>query len=137
MHSGLAPTHPGEPTNRESASDFLGVYPRECGGTVYWETHHLFYEGLSPRVRGNHDLVSLFVLFQRSIPASAGEPASTNTSSQNQSVYPRECGGTCFRPGILSIVLGLSPRVRGNRRRPLQKLPATYHTRANSLPILR
>ena len=51
-----------------------------------------------------------------SIPARAGEPAWAAGGPQVFGVYPRACGGTTLRNGLTNELLGLSPRVRGNRR---------------------
>ena len=50
----------------------------------------------------------------RSIPAPAGEPEPGTFSDDEQSVYPRACGGTsaCWPP--MDPETGLSPRLRGN-----------------------
>ena len=52
-----------------------------------------------------------------SIPACAGEPERGLTLGDVERVYPRVCGGT-FQPlSAVPQAKGLSPRVRGNRRR--------------------
>ena len=51
------------------------VYPRVCGGTPPLSFFPFFLRGLSPRVRGNQDLLSEKYPSMRSIPACAGEPA--------------------------------------------------------------
>ena len=50
------------------------VYPRVCGGTVITAQTDMLDYGLSPRVRGNHDISTAQALGVRSIPACAGEP---------------------------------------------------------------
>ena len=49
-----------------------------------------------------------------SIPAPAGEPPRGPPACCRSWVYPRACGGTFSLPGILGVVEGLSPRLRGN-----------------------
>ena len=51
-------------------------------------------QGLSPRVRGNHQLVVADSHVVGSIPACAGEPSPVEYSPGHRSVYPRVCGGT-------------------------------------------
>ena len=51
----------------------------------------------------------------RSIPACAGEPSGSAPGSAPDWVYPRVCGGTNHLISIYGTVMGLSPRVRGNR----------------------
>ena len=115
FHSRSIPASAGEPIRPGVMMTLLRVYPRECGGTVH--KAGLFYQsqGLSPRVRGNRAHPLALGLTRRSIPASAGEP--TNSSAQNarKTVYPRECGGTCWSPLLPRVMVGLSPRVRGNQ----------------------
>ena len=69
--------------------------------------------GLSPRVRGNHDLRGGPRQAVGSIPA--GEPGSTIAGPSGGGVYPRVCGGTLVAQRVGAFVQGLSPRVRGNR----------------------
>ena len=49
-----------------------------------------------------------------SIPACAGEPASSSALPSLRTVYPRVCGGTWQPISLKPLVKGLSPRVRGN-----------------------
>ena len=58
----------------------------------------------------------------RSIPARAGEPHGLrDRETTPEQVYPRACGGTATRVDITlqASGVGLSPRVRGNRREGL------------------
>ena len=50
----------------------------------------------------------------RSIPACAGEPCVARYTASRRAVYPRVCGGTAVIGVGAVVVLGLSPRVRGN-----------------------
>ena len=50
--------------------------------------------GLSPRVRGNPDGFGGVEQPLRSIPACAGEPATSMDVLRQAPVYPRVCGGT-------------------------------------------
>ena len=85
-----------------------------CGGTIGAVEREILKRGLSPRVRGNLQLMQLMRQPPRSIPACAGEPDDTDTRDTPAAVYPRVCGGT--RPRALTFweSIGLSPRVRGN-----------------------
>ena len=90
------------------------VYPRVCGGTEANIATADRFQGLSPRVRGNHTIMGDLFSPERSIPACAGEPFGYAAIVIAEKVYPRVCGGThAFQAGIDSFV-GLSPRVRGN-----------------------
>ncbi len=70
--------------------------------------------GLSPRVRGNPETLTLAEWPERSIPAGAGEPATSLGFDYASMVYPRGCGGTPMHTTHLKANQGLSPRVRGN-----------------------
>ena len=50
----------------------------------------------------------------RSIPACAGEPTTPLTPAVSPWVYPRVCGGTIDGVIVCALLVGLSPRVRGN-----------------------
>ena len=110
------------------------VYPRVCGGTQAHPVIPALTTGLSPRVRGNQEILA--VVAQRpgsipacageplprglqrheqgSIPACAGEPGPRPTPTGRPWVYPRVCGGTLLTLLRVADDKGLSPRVRGN-----------------------
>ena len=92
----------------------IEVYPRVCGGTAAVQPSHAGVRGLSPRVRGNRLHHPDRPLIEGSIPACAGEPATTLVRCRRLMVYPRVCGGTRDHTSQMSAVDGLSPRVRGN-----------------------
>ena len=115
--SGSIPACAGEPTLPIRGTHQTRVYPRVCGGTRASLVHDALYQGLSPRVRGNHNLPTATEGLYRSIPACAGEPPPAESTAPITRVYPRVCGGT-FMSGTLTMArAGLSPRVRGNRVR--------------------
>ena len=123
------PACAGEPEDIAYPHTQRRVYPRVCGGTLTRAGYRYTPQGLSPRVRGNHDASRLPTLPAGSIPACAGEPRALLARKGSLTVYPRVCGGTsaiiadCMRFG------GLSPRVRGNRLGNLVKTAA-----AGSIP---
>ena len=87
-----------------------------CGGTLSNPTDNAKNLGLSPRVRGNRGAGAGLVAGDGSIPACAGEPYHQRLVNPQSRVYPRVCGGTFTCGGCVYCWLGLSPRVRGNRR---------------------
>ena len=91
------------------------VYPRACGGTSARILVAASQGGLSPRLRGNLPNWPLHAGHRRSIPAPAGEPSRPHPRRQPTAVYPRACGGTPIVGTGIDAVLGLSPRLRGNR----------------------
>ena len=113
--TGSIPACAGEPHSPPNIEKVRQVYPRVCGGTARARTAALPKWGLSPRVRGNRVGVRSAIRGDRSIPACAGEPPHVSLFCGVQRVYPRVCGGThtSFPPRYRMI--GLSPRVRGNR----------------------
>ena len=73
--------------------------------------------GLSPPTRGNLCESSSLLTARRSIPAHAGEPASSSPNTTAAAVYPRPRGGTDGAIENNKISDGLSPPTRGNRVR--------------------
>ena len=70
--------------------------------------------GLSPRGRGNREMVQLRRPDVRSIPAWAGEPSNKAIYFGAERVYPRVGGGTMDDKFQAAWEMGLSPRGRGN-----------------------
>ena len=114
VSEGSIPASAGEPSRRVRVTGSVVVYPRECGGTARSEEASNSSSGLSPRVRGNLGANDSLPEGGGSIPASAGEPHRSPPISERPTVYPRECGGTEVALTAISLVSGLSPRVRGN-----------------------
>ena len=112
------PACAGEPPAPCAAAWAPRVYPRVCGGTGRSDARSITARGLSPRVRGNRPPLRRRLPGRRSIPACAGEPASTTRAGGGGGVYPRVCGGTLRPPRHQPRPAGLSPRVRGNPRPP-------------------
>ena len=105
------------------------VYPRACGATLCCPGCERRGCGLSPRVRGNRHLVEADLPHGGSIPARAGQPLRPACTIAHTVVYPRACGATAMRYRYDRQSTGLSPRVRGNRRKPVR--PSTT---AGSIP---
>ena len=90
------PAYAGEPLPREPGWGRPKVYPRVCGGTASNLAAGTPYEGLSPRMRGNHQRARQSGGGIGSIPAYAGEPGHSTVRLCRYAVYPRVCGGTRF-----------------------------------------
>ena len=114
VESGSIPANAGEPAGSRASSSFSRVYPRERGGTSRTSRRQYDAVGLSPRTRGNRLKSVLSGGSRGSIPANAGEPATTPITVKTTWVYPRERGGTQGMGASGSPGLGLSPRTRGN-----------------------
>ena len=91
-------------------------YPRACGGTTTRAMVTPINLGLSPRVRGNHRHGQRRGAGGRSTPARTGEPPEIGQRIWDATVYPRAYGGTLGAGDAADPVLGLPPRVRGNRQ---------------------
>ena len=85
------------------------------GGTARSGLEDVYFQGLSPRVRGNRPEPRHRARLRGSIPACTGEPGYLRTPSPPMRVYPRVYGGTPVLDPSPSPDPGLSPRVRGNR----------------------
>ena len=66
-------------------------------------------------MRGNPPAQVRKLLRAGPIPACAGQPLCTVSTLRFIRAYPRVCGATLERPRSFTAVVGLSPRVRGNR----------------------
>ena len=117
IRSGTIPACAGEPRSDRSSPRLSRDYPRVCGGTSGSPGILASMLGLSPRVRGNRVPAGKPFLKFGTIPACAGEPGRGAAVRRLSRDYPRVCGGTASPPSSLSSNSGLSPRVRGNRRR--------------------
>ena len=120
--SGSIPACAGEPRLWLHAIWSQGVYPRVCGGTGTYDLATETLVGLSPRVRGNRWRWRSRWWTNRSIPACAGEPSAFLARFSVSPVYPRVCGGTLCKCWGNTSIVGLSPRVRGNRQHPRNRL---------------
>ena len=112
---GSIPACAGEPAAANADYHAGRVYPRVCGGTRISCDPGRGAIPLSPRVRGNRPHTAWRTPAARSIPACAGEPAWISPPTTPWTVYPRVCGGTSMTWAAGAGMLGLSPRVRGNR----------------------
>ena len=119
------PACAGEPPDGDFQEAVVEVYPRVCGGTNSRRCRAQRASGLSPRVRGNPGMRPRRPQHGGSIPACAGEPLAGGGGDDDCAVYPRVCGGTVQLISRQVIRLGLSPRVRGNRRAPDNPSAAT------------
>ena len=112
---GSIPARAGEPTCWGPPAPGSRVYPRAGGGTASGSERTERQRGLSPRGRGNPGHVPVPHGRGGSIPARAGEPPAGSAISSILGVYPRAGGGTGVPSFVLALMMGLSPRGRGNR----------------------
>ena len=90
------------------------AYPRVCGGAASGLRIMSAMRGLSPRMRGSLDKISLIIFSIGPIPAYAGEPYSAIAGGAGRRAYPRVCGGAENIMILITAILGLSPRMRGS-----------------------
>src|SRR5690554_2469477 len=117
---GTIPASAGEPGTDRPRPHWSRDYPRVCGGTDSCRDLRTSQRGLSPRLRGNRLARVARGADLKTIPASAGEPASTGEPHHAEQDYPRVCGGTRLPGACASWPAGLSPRLRGNQRELLE-----------------
>ena len=84
------------------------------GETLAKQRLSLVGKGLSPHVRGNLRKRVKEQQETRSIPACTGKPHRPTGRVPYPRVYPRMYGETCATNPMSSLVVGLSPHVRGN-----------------------
>ena len=87
-----------------------------CGVTAIDFDAHPAFEGLSPRVRGHPPPAHRRLTQWRSIPACAGSPTVSRSTTVAMRVYPRVCGVTSSAQAVNALARGLSPRVRGHHQ---------------------
>ena len=95
--TGSIPAYAGEPSSNNQCMAGNMVYPRVCGGTHGGLPLWPYSNGLSPRMRGNQAAMQAGSVRMRSIPAYAGEPPAPPGGVGLCAVYPRVCGGTCYK----------------------------------------
>ena len=91
---GSIPACAGKPPTRSRFSSLRTVYPRVCGETCRRGPPRYSEAGLSPRVRGNLNVLEQEASLRGSIPACAGKPVRIGLSRPFSTVYPRVCGET-------------------------------------------
>ena len=112
--AGPIPARAGEPGSATSATCGGRAYPRAGGGTLEAHEAERVGEGLSPRGRGNRNVIDDFRHVKGPIPARAGEPHRSTAWWCRKGAYPRAGGGTILECWSKNRFRGLSPRGRGN-----------------------
>ncbi len=91
---GSIPAPTGKPVARVLKIDRTVVYPRAYGETCDWVEIHVPEPGLSPRLRGNHEVCYCPHCDMGSIPAPTGKPSCAKPCCICCGVYPRAYGET-------------------------------------------
>ncbi len=90
------------------------AYPRSRGATHRWANEALAVLGLSPLARGNQGHQLVWHAGGGPIPARAGQPTTSMSSSAAARAYPRSRGATAGQGEVVCHDQGLSPLARGN-----------------------
>ena len=109
------PASAGNPLEWETTPTNVRVHPRERGESDEVSTGNVPILGPSPRARGIRRLRRPAGGCVRSIPASAGNPASATSRGDASGVHPRERGESRAALASSTQVAGPSPRARGIR----------------------
>ena len=107
------PAYAGETGAPISYAHGPQVDPRVCGGNVSGCSLRKIRSGRSPRMRGKRQCAAHRTHVERSIPAYAGETASSTIRRWSFTVDPRVCGGNSRPMRRSSSSRGRSPRMRG------------------------
>ena len=121
------PTCAGQPHSASSCARRRQVYPHVCGAATGKSMQECKAEGLSPRVRGSRNGVSLIATNEGSIPTCAGQPSMLFAPASASWVYPHVCGAAISDTQSHVTSRGLSPRVRGSRA---AQVPRNTHWRS-------
>ncbi len=108
------PAHAGKPLMNAAMSPAASVYPRPRGEARGIRSQMSRRIGLSPPTRGSREQESRALPGRGSIPAHAGKPHSSSSSSGAPWVYPRPRGEAQRASAYASRSSGLSPPTRGS-----------------------
>ncbi len=117
--SGSIPVCTGLPVAPPRGSPARRVYPRVYGATGKGVRRTRNRRGLSPCVRGYHLRARAPRVAHGSIPVCTGLPRTPKTILPKWGVYPRVYGATASIKWARTSPQGLSPCVRGYRRRTI------------------
>ena len=117
------PARAGEAHKRRGRPILATVHPRACGGSPRSVPDIVDEHGTSPRVRGKHSRAASTPCAAGYIPARAGEAGWYPSSSTDQKVHPRACGGSLGYLAHIEHYGGTSPRVRGKLARTTAPMP--------------
>ena len=103
-------------TNVPSAlCNSMSVHPRVCGEHGNPRPAGINASGSSPRLRGTQSRMARLSGLIRFIPASAGNTDRYQPRPWKLPVHPRVCGEHIAYPGMVFLLYGSSPRLRGTR----------------------
>ena len=109
------PTCVGQPLSCRQTLVDIRAYPHVCGATDITYEYYIYIKGLSPRVWGNPCQPVPAVWSDRPIPTCVGQPQRESMAYPVRWAYPHVCGATVSTMTAGLSLVGLSPRVWGNR----------------------
>ena len=99
-------------------------HPRGCGDKLTISLVFRPMTGSPPRMRGQAELLSLIVSSLRITPADAGTRDVSSFFTTPLEDHPRGCGDKCTCAGVILMVCGSPPRMRGQ----VQPGPHSQHS---------
>ena len=121
--AGAIPACAGEPQTTRFWSQRAWGDPRVRGGAILLLPVPTSATGRSPRARGSRPRPRPGPLRLRAIPACAGEPRRSRTTSPSSRGDPRVRGGAVIHREGERLTQGRSPRARGSPRRAVRQGP--------------
>ena len=115
----IIPADAGSTGSCVGPSGMGGDHPRGCGEHPNLINRSWMSEGSSPRMRGALVLRLSVDGEIRIIPADAGSTYRRLDKMRSAKDHPRGCGEHCSCGGLLSCLLGSSPRMRGAHEIPV------------------
>ena len=112
---GIIPAYAGNTKARSSAQARHQDHPRVCGEHHCKKRIDQGQTGSSPRMRGTHFAGEFHVARLGIIPAYAGNTNDADSYSTARRDHPRVCGEHDHHLGVVPVVQGSSPRMRGTR----------------------
>ena len=110
---GLIPAHAGKTPCPVSARSLPGAHPRACGENPPVNSHCVWHDGSSPRMRGKLRVGRNALPIEGLIPAHAGKTRRFDPQPHRCGAHPRACGENGLLRGRGSRHQGSSPRMRG------------------------
>ena len=109
----IIPAHAGQTAAGGSATKSRTDHPRACGANVTARPMAPSRCGSSPRMRGKPQTLGIAWVCGRIIPAHAGQTPTDSQHDHHPADHPRACGANGGCRGVVGVLFGSSPRMRG------------------------
>ena len=110
---GITPAYAGKRIIICPTSCPVGDHPRVCGEELCHPQRRSPSRGSPPRMRGRVFVFTHINVYERITPAYAGKSQLFQNEHHHAEDHPRVCGEETLYSGILRVVLGSPPRMRG------------------------